>query len=1703
MALSKKGAAEQPPERRKYMKKRCISLLLALILCLQLLPTAVFAADTTGYSIEVPTSIDGGKASISTTAEGLTVENNKVSGITAKTQFVKIEATADPGYKFTGWDLYYANAGTDSFAKANATMAKVLITYGTKPGTTTKYTLTDNPMELSINTSKKDFRLVPVFAKALSLTAVSSDSTKGSISGATEFFPGGEAVTLTAVPADGCTFTGCTLAYTESKETVPSTDYTLKVEENAVTLTLGAKVTGAVTVTGHFVDATEPNFIVPGKELKVNSKGYANVTGWNNNPADKIIVTLSTVDTTSGIMFYLKEYNQTDKTYSQCVPTNVTFDFSKTTSITRTNNGEITFSLKGDGLSTLLEIPFTVTDGTDRGHTKEGVIRLELANRALVSSGKGTVKYNGKAYKDGEWIDFTASADGKATIEAVGYEDVSKFGISTLMQFSAWAITNVELSDNDSKTNPLAFTLPNKFFEITPSFGTKAKTLSIQAAEGGSASFADGKTSVVQVWNGTELATATATPNTGYAFSSWNLSVESLKNLGGGVAAIEWKNLDIGKRGAYLVGEGNTKYSNPLQIALTSQNLRLTPVFVNKVALTATSSDAERGSVTASASELPVGGDGVTLTVTTAEGCTFENWTVTYTETGSAVPTSAYTLTQNQDGTWKLVNNSVGQAMTVTASFYSDKDANFVVENKLPAFVSSEGESNSTANVSGWTNDTTEKIVVTFNQIYSNSKIYLKKDNVELVPANVTIDIQNPSGTTITKTTTDTDVYYDLGNISGRTEIPFTAADGRGNTKTGVIRLEVANHAQVSITSGKESGTITYNGKTYSDGDMLIFTPADGKVTVKAVPAKGYRFASWVIDGVTLTDASAAEITFDAPTQFVTLKATFEKFELKFKLMVDGEDKTGTSLGYGGVPYDIYTFTDDMDIDTAIQNWRSFTRVGAVPAKISAGTHILLRVHAYPDAGTYAYTGMTVSPQQSMQERVEYPSANYSDTQRYYLFDMPEGDLSITVNVKTAAYVNIQASAEQENAGSVEFTPASETGMYREGTPILMTAIPAEGYAFKEWKESGSTYLSTAQKTSATVQFTAGGTGATFTAVFEQTGDSKQLPIVLKTEPDAKATILINGSESTTTAAYGSKIAVSLCNLDEYYLFDHWEITQNTTGESNLIREVDKGNASISFVMPNDSKGVTIKAVLKERTIPVSFRWTVDGSYNSRWSEYMTFTTTVNGKAVSGSTTVKKGDVLDVTVKIAKEYETQYVLNTLKFALTTEDGYALATHTDTHAVYTVTDWLRGIEVWADLTKKTEATTRYAITLTQPTTGGTIQSSNQTAMAGTEVTLTAVPAAGYALKAWTVTSGGTAVTVTAKQDDANQATFTMPAADVAVTAEFTKVEIVAPKITAVQLLDSTTKDVIASGVLTSATDTWVITLPANVEQSVLDNLTMQYLKITHTGVSAAMTGGTDDTVTDYKWANGDIMCGMQLDTEATFTITAADKTTKKEYKIKIVKAEPTEEGAYTIKYSGPKGGTIIPSKTKANAGETITLTIKPDSGKQMKAGTLTYTIAVTNGETVSITGTSFVMPENNVTLSCMWEDAKTSGDDTTVSGITAFSIDGVAGVVDNTDNTISVIMPYKTDVTKLIPTIAGNNIRSISPASGKMVNFSRPVTYTVTLTDGTVKQYTVTVYVQAGSKADQMWDKLTDFYDQTPWWDYADHQTSTGSYPKYW
>ena len=206
----------------------------------------------------------------------------------------------------------------------------------------------------------------------------------------------------------------------------------------------------------------------------------------------------------------------------------------------------------------------------------------------------------------------------------------------------------------------------------------------------------------------------------------------------------------------------------------------------------------------------------------------------------------------------------------------------------------------------------------------------------------------------------------------------------------------------------------------------------------------------------------------------------------------------------------------------------------------------------------------------------------------------------------------------------------------------------------------------------------------------------------------------------------------------------------------------------------------------------------------------------------------------------------------------------------------------------------------------------------------------------------------------------------------------------------------------------------------------------------------------------------------------------------------------DTGAYKISISAPKGGTITTNRTKADAGDEIIVTVTPDNGYQMVSGSLSYTLETAGGETKTISNGRFTMPAGDVSITCKWETATT-----TAKGITSFSINGIAGAVNNTTNTITITMPRGTDVTKLTPTISTNGVKSLTPGSGETVNFTNSVNYTATMEDGSTKTYTVTVYVEKGTLSDQFWDKLTDFVNQIPWWEYAKHQQSTSSYPKYW
>jgi ribosomal protein L13E/preprotein translocase subunit SecB len=95
-------------------------------------------------------------------------------------------------------------------------------------------------------------------------------------------------------------------------------------------------------------------------------------------------------------------------------------------------------------------------------------------------------------------------------------------------------------------------------------------------------------------------------------------------------------------------------------------------------------------------------------------------------------------------------------------------------------------------------------------------------------------------------------------------------------------------------------------------------------------------------------------------------------------------------------------------------------------------------------------------------------------------------------------------------------------------------------------------------------------------------------------------------------------------------------------------------------------------------------------------------------------------------------------------------------------------------------------------------------------------------------------------------------------------------------------------------------------------------------------------------------------------------------------------------------------------------------------------------------------------------------------------ITGFSFAdlGVGGSIDEYAKTISVTVPYGTNLYGLVPTIIHTGV-NISPASGEAQDFSYPVYYTVTAEDGTAETYTVNVTVMLPGQGGITLVSLTD------------------------
>uniref|UniRef100_UPI000B9160FF DUF5018 domain-containing protein n=1 Tax=Methanolobus psychrotolerans TaxID=1874706 RepID=UPI000B9160FF len=149
-----------------------------------------------------------------------------------------------------------------------------------------------------------------------------------------------------------------------------------------------------------------------------------------------------------------------------------------------------------------------------------------------------------------------------------------------------------------------------------------------------------------------------------------------------------------------------------------------------------------------------------------------------------------------------------------------------------------------------------------------------------------------------------------------------------------------------------------------------------------------------------------------------------------------------------------------------------------------------------------------------------------------------------------------------------------------------------------------------------------------------------------------------------------------------------------------------------------------------------------------------------------------------------------------------------------------------------------------------------------------------------------------------------------------------------------------------------------------------------------------------------------------------------------------------EAARTVSITVPYGTdvtSLIPAIVHTGA------SITPGSGvAQDFTNPIIYTVTAEDGTTRSYTVTVSVLPNP-------------------AKSITSFSFTdpAVTGEINEAARTVSITVPYGTDVTSLIPTIVHTGA-SITPGNGIEQDFTNPVIYTVTAEDGTTRSYTVTV-----------------------------------------
>ena len=753
----------------------------------------------------------------------------------------------------------------------------------------------------------------------------------------------------------------------------------------------------------------------------------------------------------------------------------------------------------------------------------------------------------------------------------------------------------------------------------------------------------------------------------------------------------------------------------------------------------------------------------------------------------------------------------------------------------------------------------------------------------------------------------------------------------------------------------------------------------------------------------------------------------------------------------------------------------------------------------------------------------------FTTTERSFTFTMPENDVTIQAETELSGVpiqlkssdANVQATLRcdaqlDSGSGSACYYSDKRDCLVAGASVTLRAYSIADGYVLDKWEiTSNGTPVDESKITrnedgSAELTLEAGG-DYVFTAVLRE---KKFASVTAEVNDSTMGSATVTVGENTGTSlplVYEGQSVILTAAPGSRYMLERWEVKDADNKDVTYTVAEDVNNVA-TFIMPDTGKSITAKAFFK-----------VDPEQASTENALTAVELDVPGAAVSRS-----GSTFTITLpagtNTSKLSEKILKLTISDLATVTKEGdpdkdwtagAACGMELDKAATFTVTAEKGNTQTYTIIITKAKSSEKditAAVLLNQ--TGDTTPFA-RAEISETEIIFTlpsdtdkaVLNSIGMKYLKLTYPESATAKMKNG-YDDATNAGYRWSNGDV-----MCNMSINSPVKFTVTAEDGSTKEYTieikytapAAPTLSDGSATRSSKTAATVKFTTNEAGTYYYKVVTH-----GATAPTADEIVKST-TKGTASAG-----ETTFTLSNLTEDARDVYIVVVSAAggesaplkveipaygsgtDTPDTGAYKISIRAPKGGTITTNRTKADAGDEIIVTVTPDNGYQMVSGSLTYTLATAGGETKTITNGRFTMPAGDVSITCKWETATT-----TAKGITSFSINGIAGAVNNTTNTITITMPRGTDVTKLTPTISTNGVKSLTPGSGEIVNFTNSVNYTATMEDGSTKTYTVTVYVEKGTLSDQFWDKLTDFVNQVPWWEYAKQQQSTSSYPKYW